>query len=182
MKHPRAIRQVLSLICAKTDTYIENYLEVGVCEGHSLEVVVRECPTIEHITLIDMWGKAYGGSGRGSHQHIVELLDRVPYRDGVRFLDGDSHVILPQLIKEGNGYDLITIDGDHSLEGGKQDLMHGWELLNPEGWITFDDICHPAHPYLMDVAKQFEAEKKPQQAVWITDTIYGAVAFQKAND
>jgi len=175
MSHQIAIREALSRVCSGT----KSYLEVGVNEGTSLAVVIRECPTLESLTLIDLWGREYGGTGRGNHQHIVDLLDRLEYRGSVRFLDGDSHMRLPQLKAEGVSFDLVTIDGDHSLAGGRRDLLDGWKLVRSGGWIVFDDITHVAHGYLMQMARDFEADQKPQQSIWLPDLTNGAVAFQK---
>lgn len=157
----------------------KSYLEVGVNEGTSLEVALTEFPTIQKLVLVDLWGKEYGGTGRGSNAHIKDLLNKLEYTGWVEFRDGNSHDILPKLIFEKASFDLVTIDGDHSEEGGAQDLNDGWELVNDGGWLVFDDITHEAHGYLMDVAKRFETEKKPSNSLWITDAINGAVAFQK---
>ena len=59
-KHFYAIREALSRVCQGA----ESYLEVGVNEGTSLEVVIAECPTIKSLTLVDLWGLEYGGTGR----------------------------------------------------------------------------------------------------------------------
>ena len=174
-KHFYAIREALSRVCQGS----KSYLEVGVNEGTSLEVVIKECPTIESVTLVDMWGHDYGGTGRGNHNHIIDLLNRIGYKGQPRFIDGDSHNILPKLIQEGASFDLVTIDGDHSYEGGEQDLIDGWQLVKSGGWIVFDDITHKLHTYLMDMTKKFEANYNPAQSIWITDAANGAVAFQK---
>ena len=174
-KHIYAIREALSRVCQGA----ESYLEVGVNEGTSLEVVISECPTIKSLTLVDLWGLEYGGTGRGSNAHIAELLNRLNYTGETRFMDGNSHEKLPQLIKEGAQFDLVTIDGDHSYEGGERDLIDGWQLVKSGGWIVFDDITHEQHGYLMDMTKKFESEENPSQSIWITDAINGAVAFQK---
>jgi predicted O-methyltransferase YrrM len=175
-KHQYAIREALSRTCEGA----ESYLEVGVNEGTSLEVVINECPTIKSLTLVDMWGKEYGGTGRGSNAHIKDLLNKLGYTGSVRFIDGNSHDILPQLISEGASFDLVTIDGDHSYEGGERDLIDGWQLLKSSGWLVFDDITHEQHSYLMEMTEKFEANYSPANSIWITDLINGAVAFQKA--
>jgi len=174
-KHQYAIREALSRVCGGA----ESYLEVGVNEGTSLEVVINECTTVKSLTLVDMWGKEYGGTGRGSNAHIKDLLNKLGYTGEARFLDGNSHDILPQLIAEGVSFDLVTIDGDHSYEGGERDLIDGWQLLNSKGWLVFDDITHEQHGYLMDMTKKFEANYSPANSIWITDLINGAVAFQR---
>ena len=174
-KHIYAIREALSRVCQGS----KSYLEVGVNEGTSLEVVINECKKIESLTLVDMWGREYGGTGRGSHDHIIDLLNRLGYKGKTKFIDGNSHDILPQLIQEGISFDLVTIDGDHSYEGGERDLIDGWQLVNSGGWIVFDDITHEQHQYLMDMTKIFEKNHNPTQSIWITDAINGAVAFQK---
>jgi hypothetical protein len=134
-KHFYAIREALSRVCQGA----ESYLEVGVNEGTSLEVVITECPTIKSLTLVDMWGLDYGGTGRGNHNHITDLLNRLGYKGQTRFIDGNSHDILPQLIQEGVSFDLVTIDGDHSYEQTKKDIEAWWDRVAEGGYLGGHD-------------------------------------------
>jgi len=175
VSHPYALRECISKVCREA----KDYLEVGVQEGNSLRVVLAEAAALESVTLVDTWGGQYGGTARGSHHHIERLVSEVGFSGRVTFRDGNSHVILPQLIAEGASFDLVTIDGDHSEAGGAQDLRDGWKLVRPGGWLVFDDITHPAHPYLKAVAERFIGEVQPAEVIWNTELPEGAVAMRR---
>lgn len=128
-----------------------SYLEVGVREGDSLERVLRNvCPV--RLYLCDDWGRAAGGTGRGSHEHIQAMLDEQAINVNPVYIDGNSHVLLKEIRTT---FQMITVDGDHSEEGAAQDLVDCWPLLEPNGFLFFDDIQHPQHMYLDGVANRF---------------------------
>lgn len=128
-----------------------SYLEVGVREGDSLIRVLKHvCPS--KLYLCDDWGVVAGGTGRGNHNHIAALLDEQALNLNPVYLDGDSHVLLKTVFES---FQFITIDGDHSEEGAVKDLNDCWPLLEPNGFIFFDDIAHPLHLYLDGVVNGF---------------------------
>lgn len=134
---------------------VKSYLEIGCREGDSLRLVVAANPTLERLVVCDTWGGIYGGTGRGSHRHIEELLSSLGYAGEVRFLDGDSRELIPTLRET---FDLILVDGDHSDEGAAADLANVRPLLAAGGRILFHDICHPAHLGLRGVLDRFVAD------------------------
>lgn len=134
---------------------VKSYLEIGCREGGSLRLVVAANPTLERLVICDTWGGIYGGTGRGSHRHIEELLASLGYAGEVRFLDGDSRELIPTLRET---FDLILVDGDHSDEGAAADLANVRSLLAAGGRLLFHDICHPAHPGLRGVLDRFVAD------------------------
>jgi len=144
-----ALHNVLHSIAAQRK--ITAYLEVGVCYGHSLKVVLsQQFP--DRLALCDTWGGEYGGEQFGGPTHIETLLRHEKYRRPVTFLNGNSHELLktvPEL------FDLILVDGDHSAAGAREDLEDCWSLLMPGGLLVFDDLAHPAHPELPEVFSAF---------------------------
>ena len=114
-----------------------DYLEIGVREGDSIASVMTE-PGIRLAVGIDTWGTDAGGSGRGSPDHIV-------IQPNMLLITGSSHAILPGLRHK---FDLIFIDGDHSLEGCMSDCRDCLPLLKPGGTIIVDDLDHPQHTYI----------------------------------
>ena len=42
-------------------------------------------------------------------------------------------------------YDLIYIDGSHLYEDFRNDIFEAWKVLEPNGIIICDDICHKAN-------------------------------------
>lgn len=160
-----------------------SYLEIGVREGDSL-IAVLDNSHIERLALADNWTTTYGGTGRGNGQHIQEILHLRGYAGAVRFLDGDSKDTLP--IHQGElpaPYDLITVDGDHSASGARIDLENVLPLLSVGGFIVFDDIAHPGHLDLADVARDFLTTHADELEVAFQDTtVYaGVVIWRKFN-
>lgn len=132
-----------------------DYLEVGVQEGHSLQVVLNS--TGIHLAVgIDTWGGEAGGTNRGSPWHVTELLGP-KFMQRVVLITGDSHTILRGLRHK---FHVIFVDGDHSESGAFMDLEDSLPLLAEGGSILFDDIDHPSHPYLRKVAERFRSKNR----------------------
>jgi len=148
---------------------VRHYLEIGTREGGSLRVVLENAgPDIESVWVADMWGSYWGGSGRGSHAHIDQLLDDFGFDGRRAFLDGNSRDTIPDLMPEkADTFDLVLVDGDHSAEGGLADLNNVWPLVKPGGCVVFHDITHPEHMYLADVFGEFVAKHHaPHQMIF----------------
>ena len=139
---------------------VRRYLEIGTRDGGSLRVVLENAGQhLEGVCVADQWGTAYGGTGRGSHQHIVQLLDDFNFRGRREFLDGNSRETIPALMPEqAEAFDLVLVDGDHSAEGGLADLENVWPLVRPGGCVAFHDVTHPAHLYLAEVFAGFASK------------------------
>ena len=137
-----------------------NYLEIGTREGDSLKMVLTNSSKIVEVFVCDTWGAAYGGSGKASHNHIVNMVKNVGYQGTINYLDGDSKIEIPKLHgSKDNYFDLILVDGDHSAEGGLADLENVLQLAKKNsGCILFHDITHHSHLYLEKVFDDF-AEK-----------------------
>jgi hypothetical protein len=142
---------------------VRSYLEIGTREGDSLRVVLEHSPELELIVCADTWGGDWGGSGRGSHEHIDAMLRQSLYIGDVQYLDGDSKQTVPTLTGQ---FDLILVDGDHSREGGMADLVNCWPLLKSGGCLAFHDITHPAHEYLLETFDAFVDERRQAIACW----------------
>jgi hypothetical protein len=130
------------------------YLEIGVREGDSLKAVL-DVHTPEMLLLCDNWSGEYGGSARGSNEHIIRLLQNLKYDYSVLFYDGDSQITVPTIKPIP---DMALIDGDHSFKGCEADMYNVWQLLPVNGLMIVDDLSHPAHTYLQDVVSYFIAQ------------------------
>ncbi len=126
-----------------------DYLEVGVQEAHTFRVVL-ETPGVRFAVGIDTWGHEYGGTGRGNPASAIHYIGDLMHK--AVLITGDSHQLLPGLR---HTFQLIFVDADHSEEGGLMDLADSLPLMADNGVMLFDDIYHPKHPYLRDVAIDF---------------------------
>lgn len=145
-------RLISSAVAQKSEgSALVTYLEIGVQEGHSLKAVMESSPVVFAIG-VDTWGDNYGGTGRCTHHHVVELLG--PLSSRVVLISGNSHSILSGI---GHKFDVIFVDGDHSEAGALLDLEDSLALLKPDGILFFDDLDHPKHPYMHFVTEHFRA-------------------------
>lgn len=168
-----AMHQVLPKLVAEYKP--KTYLEIGVREGDSLRVVLSG-GTVEHVVLSDTWGPHYGGSGRGNADHIKAILAEYPVT--YEIISGDSKITIPLL--RDCLFDMITVDGDHSAIGAKADLGNTWPLLANGGILVFDDITHPDHLELYDVALEFARRRRPHCVKIIEEKHgHGVMVFRK---
>jgi predicted O-methyltransferase YrrM len=136
----------------------QSYLEVGVRRGFSMAMVAAQCPEAA-IYGFDLWIPEYTGVSNPGPQFVQSEMRRLGYNKKVRLVNGDSHKTLPAFFGNGGGrlwdrlriggaakaksttFDLIVIDGDHSLLGGYQDLLDTMPHCSVGGVVVFDDIA-----------------------------------------
>jgi predicted O-methyltransferase YrrM len=155
----------------------EAYLEIGVDGGESLRTVLRST-SLKRAVLCDMWDPSYCRHGLLSHAHIEVIMEIYGVKG--EFLDGLSETMIPRL--DGQTFDLITVDGDHSESGAETDLQNCWPLLRDGGILAFDDIAHPNYPGLPDVLDRFLAANKDAIAAVETRGKCNAVLIEKHSE
>ena len=130
----------------------KRYLEIGVRRGRSVCAVASSAPACS-MFLFDIWIQDYAGMDNPGPDFVLSELAKVGHNGECYFVDGNSHETLPRFFHENPGisFDLITVDGDHTLQGAAQDLLDVLPHLSVGGAVVFDDICHPDHPGLNDV-------------------------------
>lgn len=165
------------LFAASSTLKTKNYLEIGVRRGRSVCTVVRGCPTV-NIVAFEMWQKNYAGMENPGYEFVKSELKKHKHKGDIIFINGNSHVTVPEYFKENPEmkFDLITVDGDHSEEGAYKDLCDVIPHLAIGGVIVFDDIAHPLHQYLLNVWRQVLDKFPFLSGYEYTETGYG-VAF-----
>ena len=110
-----------------------NVLEVGAAWGVSTHCFF-ERSFVNKLTTVDI------APCPRATEEIIDIENQPGKHPEWDFRQGDSKIILTQLEKE--SYDFVYIDGDHSEDGAYKDMVNGWELLKPGGWMVMDDVLH----------------------------------------
>lgn len=153
------------------------YLEIGVRRGRSISMVLGAAPAAQ-VVGVDLWTTNYAGMANPGPRFVLDELAKVAPAAKVDLLSGDSHALVPRYLREhpGETFDLITVDGDHSRRGARSDLETVLPALSLGGALVFDDVAHPAHPYLLEVWRKAVARDGGLSAFEFTELGYG-VAF-----
>ena len=151
------------------------YLEIGTRRGWSLAQVMAETPSVKAY-VFDAWHEDYADAP-GSPEFIVDkmqlVIEGVP---AIEFIDGNSHDTLPAYFageiesdteNRPEMFDLITVDGDHSLLGAWQDLYDVFPHVRVGGAILFDDLEYNGEPPLD--ATQYERPPLPENLTSLRD-------------
>ena len=121
-------------------------VEIGVFEGEFAEVLLKTRPS--KLFLIDPWDSvSVSGDANGNNVHPADLpqvfeklKERFREHEAVRLLRGRSPPALAEVGKIGDGFvDAVYIDGDHSYEGVRRDLLASLRIVRPGGWIMGHD-------------------------------------------
>lgn len=160
----------------------QRYLEIGVRRGRSMAMVVAGNPGCS-VVGFDIWQENYAGIENPGPAFVREELARLGHTGPLELVDGSSHETVPAYFAGHPDafFDLITVDGDHTLNGAAQDLRDVIAHLSVGGVLVFDDTAHPAHPGLADVWNEVIV-KDGRFSAWAYDDVgYGvAVAIRKA--
>jgi predicted O-methyltransferase YrrM len=105
-----------------------NVLEIGFNAGFSTLLMLNANDTI-NITCVDICEHKYT---QPCYNKIKEM-----YGERVNLIIGSSVIVLPKLIK--NTYDLIHIDGCHSVEIAEMDINNSMKLCKSKTILIMDD-------------------------------------------
>ncbi len=110
-------------------------LEIGTFRGLSSVVMAKARPDVE-ITTIDPHIGIPDSPQLYSNPYIVEAnLKKYRVFDRVKHIPLPSKAFFPK-----ESYDLLFIDGDHSLEGVRYDYHKFLPFVKPGGYIVFHDF------------------------------------------
>jgi predicted O-methyltransferase YrrM len=130
----------------------QTYLEIGVRRGRSIGMVASATPKAD-LYAFDMWAPNYAGMENPGPEFVESELRKIGAAGKIEFVTGNSHQTLPDFFAKHPELqlDLVTVDGDHSDEGARDDLLSVLPRIAIGGAIIFDDISHPLHPNLHQV-------------------------------
>ncbi len=145
---------------------IQNYLEIGVRRGRSMGIVCSQSKNVD-VYAFDMWIENYTGVDNPGPDFVKSEMLKVGHSGNLTFINGDSKKTVPDFFRKNPNifFDIITVDGDHSLKGAKIDLRNVIKKLKVGGVLVFDDIASHEHPYLHDVWKT-EIKSKESFYTW----------------
>ena len=115
------------------EKYIEgkkNILEIGFNLGHTAEAIIKNSNA--SLVSLDIFIHSY------SWISMIYFLKN--YYKRIKFLKGDSRVILQKLVSENKKFDLILIDGGHSFEVAKSDIQNSLNLMNSNDIMLIDNL------------------------------------------
>ncbi len=126
-------------------------LEIGVFKGEFLDFMVNNC-NFSSIDAVDLFeGITCSGNADGNNvvhydvgKSYIELLEKYSKMSNINIHKSNSIVFLQN--QPDTTYDIIYIDGDHSYEGVKQDLIHSYKKIKNGGFIM-------GHDYEMNMQK-----------------------------
>lgn len=139
------VPDIRSLLFHLTETYKpKRYLEIGVRRGYSMAMVAMVSPKTS-IVGVDMWVAGYGGEKNASPGMVEDALKAMGCENEIKFLNGNSHIILPQYFIDNpkEFFDLILVDADHTEAGALEDLQTCLPHLASGGFLVFDDLHDP---------------------------------------
>ena len=126
-------------------------LEIVVFRGEFLDYIVKNC-SIRSIDAVDLFNCiTCSGNVDGNYvvkydvgQSFKELYDKYKDVENVRLFKSDSSSYLNT--QPDNMYDIVYLDGDHSYEGVKRDLISAFSKVKNGGYIM-------GHDYEMNMKK-----------------------------
>ena len=130
-----------ALWAAATLLQPSSYLEIGVCRGRSAAVLGAASPKCA-IYGFDLWIEDYAGSPNPGPDFVRKELTAAGHEGDVVLESGDSRVILPAYLDQHPGlfFDVITVDGDKSVEGVAADYANALPRLKLGGIVITDDL------------------------------------------
>lgn len=156
-----SVRQILGAFTLMAQP--NRYLEIGVRRGHSLCMVASCSRAPMAIYGFDLWLENYAGEENPGAQLVRSEIEKFGYKGRLELISGDSRHTIPQFFKGKRTsfqLDMIFVDGDHSAEGARIDLLNVIDRVAPGGLLVFDDISHPDHLYLQGVWEKVMANRE----------------------
>lgn len=184
-----------------TEAGVRRMAEIGVWRGKLSERLLRDCPQIEHYTMIDPWrrlpdwNKPLAETPDFDKVHAAALSNTEFAADRRAVLRGTTTEVIDRL--EDASLDAVYVDGDHTLRGILIDLIAAYPKLRPGGLMLGDDFStnpfqhgldyeptmvfpaaiHVAEawgdPILILPYGQFAIVKSPRRAFSVIDTVGG---------
>lgn len=144
-----AFHTVINYINSKDTSKRKHILEIGTFTGTSAIKLVELIKNAD-ITVIDMWedynevGGTIGTVDMMKDNHIEHIFYQNLEASGLKHLftvkKGNSFDVLLNLVKDNVTFDVIYVDGSHTLLDSYTDIMLSFKLLRKGGVLIIDDV------------------------------------------
>ena len=120
--HPDPSRKEKRIRLGKSSRGAKSCLEVGFNAGHSALLVLAADRRIKYL-----------GVDIGAHSYTKSAAEILARHFGSRFdfIQGDSSIVLPELVTQNKKYGLIHIDGGHTQSQCLADLRNAIQVSRP---------------------------------------------------
>jgi predicted O-methyltransferase YrrM len=98
-------------------------------------------------------------------------IERAGLEQHFRFFEACSYEALPQLLKQGERFDFIFIDGMHVFDFTLVDFFYADLLLKPGGYLMFDDLWMPSVRKVFLYVLRNRRYKLDMQWIWESKSI-----------
>lgn len=135
----RSFYWMWKLICDKHKSMF-SFLEIGVFRGQTLALIqtLQQKAKIYGITPLDATDGHWQSNYEADIKHIHNTFNlKQPII--IKGLSTDPKIILKAKKRK---YDIVYIDGGHSYEVVKSDLLHYPNMVKQGGYLVIDDCCN----------------------------------------
>ena len=129
-------------------------VEVGTWRGKTAKQILERCPNVM-LYMIDRWERADVGDSYLTSGSQTALRPQSDYDDAyhlcvnlalihgrrVHIIKSDS--VAAALDFKPGSIDLVFIDGDHSYDGARRDIIAWLPKVRSGGWLCGHDYAHP---------------------------------------
>jgi predicted O-methyltransferase YrrM len=157
------------------------YMEIGVRRGRSAATVLTQQPHCEFVGF-DLWLRNYAGMENPGPEFVDRELERIGHVGRREYVSGDSRITVPAYFSSHPHiyFDIITVDGDHTVGGARADIKNCMQRLKVGGVLVFDDTCNPSHPGLCEVWNECMAQAHNYESAIFNEVGFGvAVGIRK---
>lgn len=144
----------------------KTYLEIGTRRGWSLAQVLAETPSVKVLSF-DLWVKNYASAENPGPAFVKSELKKITGRQtmDIEFISGNSHDTIPEYFEKKKNmdikFDLVTVDGDHTLLGAWWDLLDVIPMVSVGGAVVFDDLGFAGDEEIFGVTAQSKYAREP---------------------
>jgi cephalosporin hydroxylase len=141
---------------------ISRYIEIGACAGGTT-YTINEFLKFEEILIIDdagaentgLYVNERGDHDRGKHLAYINRIEIIGDSKSERIISAAKD------LSRNNKFDVLFIDGDHSVEGVRNDAFNYYDCVRDGGYLVFHDTIVSGSPDIVceELVRQYPSFK-----------------------